>query len=115
MAEPKAVEPDPLPPGYRIGTRYIIESELPQARMGRVYKAQDPILNRTVAINVLAPAFRDDDNLGRFFQCFRTAFEERQRAGISNPILDVFSIDGTVGVVVAYIPGIGAALDIAEP
>jgi hypothetical protein len=53
--------------------------------------------------------------MGRFFQCWRTAFEERQRAGISNPILDIFSIDGTVGVVVAYIPGIGAALGIAEP
>ena len=113
MAEPKAIAPDPLLPGYRIA-QYIIESELPPARMGRVYKAQDPLLNRTVAINVLALDLRDKDSMGRFLQCIRTAFEERQRAGVSNEILNLFSIDGMVGVVVAYIPGIGAALDIAK-
>jgi len=109
-------EPDPLPAGYHIANRYVIELELPPAGMGRVYRAWDPIVCRRVAVNVLAPHLRDPKGVARFVHYFRVAAERDQQAvasGSEPRVLDLFSIGGTVGVVVAYAEGSGA-LDIAQ-
>ena len=108
--------PDPLPPGYKIG-RYVVESELLPARFGRVYRALDPTLGRTVAINVLAPGSGPDFK-AMFFDSFRRAYERCRRehgeALASIPLLDLCDIDGVIAAVVAYVEGRGAALDIAD-
>ncbi len=112
------IEPDPMPEGYRVG-RYVIEAELPSARMGRVYKAHDTIIGRTVAINVLAPALRTPSGIAKFLACARAGLERQFRGEasgvwVTEPIKDLFDHDGIVGVAIAYVDGVGAAVDVAE-
>jgi serine/threonine-protein kinase len=55
-----------MQPGSFIGP-YRIDSLLGVGGMGEVYRAQDPKLNRAVAIKILPPAFANDpDRLARF-------------------------------------------------
>jgi len=85
--------PDSLPAGYRIGT-YVIESELPPARMGRVYRAVQTSWNEVVAINVLSPALkRTRDGTALFFDRIRKAYENH-RGDDRNPILDMCELAG---------------------
>jgi hypothetical protein len=96
---------------------HVIETELAHARMGRVYKARDTILEQTVAINIVASRHRDAAR--KVFSDFRGVGERQLRAWAAGgrkalPIKDLFDVDGIVGVVVAYVEGKGAALDISE-
>ena len=104
--------PDPLPPGYQLGT-YLIQSELAPARMGRVYRAIQTTWNEVVAINVLSPAMRDRESRARFFDCIRRAYD-KGRDQERNPVLDICDLEGVTCVVVRYAEGSGAPLDVAE-
>src|SRR5262245_8458026 len=62
-------------PGVALGEggRYVIECELGQGGMGRVYKATDSRLQRTVAIKVIQPWLVDSGyDPGRFLRESRT-------------------------------------------
>jgi hypothetical protein len=102
------MEPDPLPPGYRIGDRYLIEGEIAPARMGRVYRATDSALHEIVAINVLSPQLRGTEERWKFTRAFRKAFDKNR--GL---VHELGEVDGIPFAVVAYIEGKGAAVDVA--
>ena len=63
------VDPTTITPGSDFGPRYRIEALLGQGGMGRVYKAYDKELNRTVAIKVVRQGVMGEaDALSRFKQ-----------------------------------------------
>lgn len=75
--------PDPLPPGYSIGS-YEILSEMRRAGMGRMYKAASLGRNRlVVAVNVLDKELRTAEGNYRFRQRIQKAL-----AGPA-PLLDI--------------------------
>lgn len=57
-----------LEPGDQLGHRYRIERLLGQGGMGRVYKAIDIELDRTIALKVLQPEFASDSNAMQRFK-----------------------------------------------
>ena len=64
-----SVDPTALSPGSDFGPRYRIEALLGQGGMGRVYKALDKELNRTVAIKVVRQGIADEASvMARFKQ-----------------------------------------------
>lgn len=104
--EESAVPPEPLPPGFQLA-RWMIETELPQMRMGRAYKARHASLGRTVAIHTLS-ATAGDAGLYRFLECIRRAATNTDR------VYEVGEHLGIHYVVIAYTEGVGAAFDIAN-
>ena len=65
---------DPLPIGFTLAGRYVIEAELSASPTGRVYKAGDTTLRATVAILVLAPPLRNPRDIGRSRRSFKRVF-----------------------------------------
>src|ERR1700674_5342675 len=55
-------------PGSDFGPRYRIEVLLGQGGMGRVYKAYDKELDRTVAIKIIRPGLIGDSGIVRRFK-----------------------------------------------
>jgi hypothetical protein len=100
--------PDPLPNGYQF-SRYVIESELPPGELGRVYKAFDTALKQTVAINVLAAELRHNQGKWRLMAALR-----RARRKPNPQAHDYGEWEGIPYVSVAYIEGVGAAVDVAK-
>ncbi len=91
-------EPDPLPEGFRVG-RYVVERQLGQGPMGRVYKAYDPVLKAHVAVYVLSAARRSERDSALFLNWSRKAALSHGEvtppcAGASFPIVDLCLIDG---------------------
>src|SRR4030095_3104880 len=76
-----------ITPGTRIN-HYEVVSQLGAGGMGEVYLAEDPRLNRRVAIKMLPDEFaRDSDRLRRFEQ------EARATSALNHPnILTVYDI-----------------------
>src|ERR687898_2252286 len=62
-----------------LGGRYRVENELGRGGMAKVYRGQDTVLGRTVAIKILAPQYAEDQG---FVQRFRR--EAQAAARISN-------------------------------
>jgi len=105
----------PLP--QTIG-RYQILSELGHGAMGSVYRAQDPTMDRTVAIKtILAAALT-----GPLAQEYRERFIREARAAgrLSHPgivtVYDVSEQDGTPYLVMEFVAGrsLAAAMDAGE-
>ena len=92
-----------LSPGARLGP-YEILSAIGAGGMGEVYKARDTRLDRTVAIKILPPDVRtDQDRRARFER------EAKTIAGLSHPhictLFDVGETDGTIYLVMEHLAG----------
>src|SRR5918999_3477753 len=87
-----------------LGGRYRVERELGRGGMAKVYRGEDTVLGRTVAIKILAPQYADDDS---FVQRFRR--EAQAAARISNhtivSVFDTGSDDGVHFIVMEYVEG----------
>jgi eukaryotic-like serine/threonine-protein kinase len=87
-----------------LGGRYRLEHELGRGGMAKVYRGQDTVLGRTVAIKVLAPQFADDTNFVRRFRR-----EAQAAARISNQnlvsVFDAGSDDGVHFIVMEFVEG----------
>jgi hypothetical protein len=103
-----AAEPDPLPAGYHFD-RYVVECQLPLGCLGRVYKAFDTQLNHTVALNVLSPILRESGGKWRLVSGFG-----RARGHKPTQAYDYGEWQGIPYVTVAYIDGVGAAMDVGQ-
>lgn len=77
-------------PGQELG-HYMVEAQLGEGGMGKVYRARDTRLGRTVAIKVLRTAVADEEGLRRFMQ------EAKATSNLNHPnIVTVYDLD-TVG------------------
>jgi eukaryotic-like serine/threonine-protein kinase len=87
-----------------LGGRYRIERELGRGGMAKVYRGEDTVLGRTVAIKILAPQYAEDES---FVHRFRR--EAQAAARISNhtivSVFDTGSDDGVHFIVMEYVEG----------
>ena len=63
-----------------LGGRYVIENEIGAGGMAIVYKAHDTMLNRSVAVKVLRPEFKQDEEFIKRFD-----IEAKASAGSITP------------------------------
>ena len=99
MADPTAISP-----GSDFGPRYHIEALLGQGGMGRVYKAYDKELNRTVAIKVVRHgAMGEADALNRFKQELVLASKISHKNILR--IHDLGEVNGMKFITMAYVEG----------
>jgi serine/threonine protein kinase/tetratricopeptide (TPR) repeat protein len=69
VPQASAVLPDAIGPGTQFGPRYTIESLIGEGGMGKVYKARDNELDRTVALKLVRRELAGDPNsMQRFKQ-----------------------------------------------
>ncbi len=61
-----------LPPGYKLGGRYVVVRLLGEGGMGAVFLAQDIVLHRRVAVKTISPE-ADDTTRSRFLREARIA------------------------------------------
>jgi serine/threonine protein kinase/tetratricopeptide (TPR) repeat protein/TolB-like protein len=93
-----------LGPGSQFGPRYRIESEIGEGGMGKVYKAQDNELDRTVALKLIRPELaRDASSLQRFKQELLLASRISHRNILR--IHDLGDVGGVKFISMAYIQG----------
>jgi serine/threonine-protein kinase len=87
-----------------LGGRYRVEHELGRGGMAKVYRGEDTVLGRTVAVKVLAPQYADDPN---FVTRFRR--EAQAAARLSNThvvsVFDTGSDDGVHYIVMEFVEG----------
>lgn len=90
--------------GKVLGNRYRLLELIGEGGMAQVYKAEDSILCRTVAIKILRSQYAGD---AEFVERFRR--EARAAASLSHPnivnIYDVGQENGTDYIVMEYLPG----------
>jgi serine/threonine-protein kinase len=90
--------------GTTLGGRYLLQTLIASGGMGAVWRGDDTVLGRTVAVKVLLPGMLNDPG---FAARFRT--EARTMAALSHPgIVDVYDYgqtDGTAYLVMRYIDG----------
>ncbi|MHB8542158.1 MAG: serine/threonine-protein kinase, partial [Candidatus Acidiferrales bacterium] len=93
-----------LEPGDELGERYRIEGLLGQGGMGRVYKAYDKELDRTIALKVLQPELTTDPNA---MQRFKQELLLASRISHKNilRIHDLGEADGVKFISMAYVEG----------
>src|SRR5271168_4663741 len=93
-----------LAPGSEFGPRYRIDSLLGQGGMGRVYKAYDKELDRTVAIKVVRQGMMGEaDALNRFKQELVLASKISHKNILR--IHDLGEVDGMKFITMAYVEG----------
>lgn len=98
------VDPTTITPGSDFGPRYRIETLLGQGGMGRVYKAYDKELNRTVAIKVVRHgAMGETDALSRFKQELVLASKISHKNILR--IHDLGEVEGMKFITMAYVEG----------
>jgi serine/threonine protein kinase/tetratricopeptide (TPR) repeat protein len=104
---PGAVPPvslSALGPGSEFGPRYHIEAEIGEGGMGKVYKAHDNDLDRTVALKLVRPELaRDASSLQRFKQELLLASRISHRNILR--IHDLGDVGGIKFISMAYIQG----------
>jgi serine/threonine-protein kinase len=87
-----------------LGGRYRVERELGRGGMAKVYRGEDTVLGRTVAIKVLAPQYADDPN---FVTRFRREAQAAARLSNQNlvSVFDTGSDDGVHFIVMEFVEG----------
>jgi serine/threonine protein kinase/tetratricopeptide (TPR) repeat protein/TolB-like protein len=104
-AEREAAESlDTLAPGSEFGPRYRIESVIGEGGMGKVYKAHDKDLDRTVALKLVRHELaRDPVSLQRFKQELLLASSISHKNILR--IHDLGDVDGVKFISMAYVQG----------
>ncbi|MFG3338201.1 protein kinase [Glycomyces sp. NPDC048151] len=75
-------------PGVLLGNRYLLHQRIGAGGMGEVWRAEDTMLRRPVALKVLHPALSDDDSFRRrFVEEARTVAALRARG-----VVEIFDI-----------------------
>jgi ABC-type transport system substrate-binding protein len=92
-----------LPPGAQVGG-YVVRRSLGRGGMGEVYLADDPALDRPVALKLLEPSLAADERFVRRF-----LLESKLAARLDHPaIVPVFAAgqeNGRLYIAMRYIPG----------
>src|SRR5829696_2868431 len=85
-----------------LGDRYRLDRRIAVGGMGEVWRAEDTVLSRTVAVKVLKSEFSSDPT---FLERFRT--EARTTASLSHPgianVFDYGEVAGVTDIPVAYL------------
>jgi hypothetical protein len=93
-----------IEPAHVLAGRYALEEELGRSRTGMVWRSQDPLLRRSVAVKLIHPRLAEDP---RFAEAL--AREARRVAGLSERgiacLLDTGEQDGVIYLVREYAPG----------
>jgi eukaryotic-like serine/threonine-protein kinase len=91
-------------PGLRVGNRYELTARIAGGGMGEVWRAQDTVLGREVAVKLLRREYADDDT---FLERFRA--EARHAASLSHPgiasVYDYGEDAGTAFLVMELVAG----------
>jgi serine/threonine-protein kinase len=83
--------------------RYEVDAEIGQGAMGKVYKAHDPMVERTVAIKAIKHEVLEQDRSGDYLRRFQR--EARAAGGLSHPnILTIYDV-GEDYFVMEYLEG----------
>ena len=88
-----------LPPRYREPER------IARGGMGEIYRAEDGVLGRIVAVKVLAERFADEEGIRRRFTHEALAAARLSNAPNTVTIFDVGEHDGRPYIVMEYLPG----------
>jgi Protein kinase domain len=105
-----------IEPVHVLGGRYALEEELGRSRTGMVWRSQDPLLRRSVAVKLIHPRLAEDPGFAEAL-----AREARRVAGLSVRgiacLLDTGEQDGVIYLVREYAPGssLRDRLDTAGP
>jgi hypothetical protein len=105
-----------IEPTHVLAGRYALEEELGRSRTGMVWRSQDPLLRRSVAVKLIHPRLAEDRGFARAL-----AREARRVAGLSERgiacLLDTGEQDGVIYLVREYAPGssLRDRLDTAGP
>jgi serine/threonine-protein kinase len=95
---------DVLQPGATLGGRYVLREPVARGGMGEVWRAEDPVLRRTVAAKVLLPGLSGDPDFAVRFQT-----EARAMAALSDPgiveVYDFGQVDGVSFLVMPFVDG----------
>ena len=103
-AQPSVVSLETIGPGAQFGPRYRIESLIGAGGMGKVYKAYDKDLDRTVALKVVRSEFASDPgSMQRFKQELLLASRISHRNILR--IHDLGDVDGLKFISMAYVEG----------
>src|SRR5262245_47478380 len=107
-----------MPNPTKLG-RYQIEAKLGQGGMGSVFRAKDPVLDRTVAIKTLGGTFGlPSEHRAEFLERFQR--EARAAGRLSHPNivgvhdLGVDESSDTPFIVMEYVPGVSLATVLKE-
>jgi serine/threonine protein kinase/TolB-like protein len=104
VAQIDSISLSAIPPGAQFGPRYTIESLIGEGGMGKVYKAHDNDLDRTVALKLVRPELASDPNsMQRFKQELLLASRISHRNILR--IHDLGDVGGVKFISMAYVQG----------